>query len=467
MSTPTDKLDPRERHFRIRGPADGLELFLRHLAPARPVAKPRAVLFVHGMSFPSALSIAHRFDGRSWRDELCDAGFQVWGLDFYGFGGSDRYPEMHHPAGENAPLGPSTAEPPPPLKAWRLVSVPEQWERFTEDVPSGQPPVLSEAHFRVWAERFLDSDEASRRHDPPSVQVPNGMAAEIAATRHGRLAYDPGEIRAPVAIVRGEWDTLCTDADARWLFDALAAAPVKRDVKISRATHLMHLEEGRHALYRETLTFLEGEQHPMSNPPENLETKAHTIPGYGYGKPEIGRSPVSLEELRQIEQAAGWSEEDAAVLQRHGAIFQEHAEHMVDAWRAVIGAQPHLARWFFGPDGKPDEEYKARVKRRFVQWVTDAAFRPHDQAWLDYQEEIGLRHTPAKKNRTDGAHTPPVVPLRYLIAFCTTITTATRPFFVDAGLKGEELKAVQDAWAMAVQLHVTLWERPYASEGLW
>jgi hypothetical protein len=37
---------------------------------------------------------------------------------------------------------------------------------------------------------------------------------------------------------------------------------VKRDVKISRATHLMHLEENRHALYRETQTFLSGGDRP-------------------------------------------------------------------------------------------------------------------------------------------------------------------------------------------------------------
>jgi len=38
-----------------------------------------------------------------------------------------------------------------------------------------------------------------------------------------------------------------------------------------------------------------------------------------------------------------------------------------------------------------------QLKRRFVQWVVDVAIRPHDRAWLDYQEEIGLRHTPEKK----------------------------------------------------------------------
>lgn len=197
------------------------------------------------------------------------------------------------------------------------------------------------------------------------------------------------------------------------------------------------------------------------------EAETAAIPGYDYGSERAARSPVSLEELHQIEMAVGWSDEDSRVLQRQGNLFNSQAEHLVDAWRAVIGAQPHLAKWFFGPDGQPDENYKARVKMRFVQWVRDACFRPHDQAWLNYQEEIGLRHTPEKKNQTDGVQAPPVVPLRYLIAFGTVVSLTTRKFFIDAGVKGEELRKLEDAWSKAVQLHITLWARPYARNGLW
>ncbi len=190
------------------------------------------------------------------------------------------------------------------------------------------------------------------------------------------------------------------------------------------------------------------------------------IPGYDYGQ-RVAHSPVSLEDLRQIEMAAGWSDADARVLQAHGEIFRDKAEQMVDAWRAVIGKHQHLAKWFFGPDGKPDENYKASVKRRFVQWVTDSCFRPHDQAWLDYQEEIGLRHTPEKKNRTDHAQTAPVVPLRFLLAFVAIVTATSRRFFVESGISGDELVRLEQAWAKTVQLHVTLWARPYTREGLW
>jgi hypothetical protein len=51
---------------------------------------------------------------------------------------------------------------------------------------------------------------------------------------------------------------MCPDADARWLFDALSASPMRRDVKIGRANHLMHLEQNRFALYRGAETFLGG-----------------------------------------------------------------------------------------------------------------------------------------------------------------------------------------------------------------
>jgi pimeloyl-ACP methyl ester carboxylesterase len=315
------KLDPREQHFRIPGPLKGLSLFLRFL-PAQngqPQAR-RAVLYVHGATFPSALSIAHRFDGKSWRDALNKAGFDVWGLDFHGFGHSDRYPEMNQPAGENPPLcvaddaarqveaairfilghqglerlsvishswgsmpacifasahpalvdrlvlfgpigrrGPRRYETPPKLPAWRIVTAEDQWNRFIEDVPPNEPPVLSRLHFEEWGKLYLDSDPASRSRDPAGVKTPLGPFSEIINAWHGQLAYDPGKVRAPVAIIRGEWDGLIPDEDARWLFDAFAQSPVKRDIKISRGTHLMHLEAMRLALWRESINFLSGD----------------------------------------------------------------------------------------------------------------------------------------------------------------------------------------------------------------
>ena len=97
-------LDPREQHFRIPSCHAGLSLFLRYLPPPAGVVARGTVLYVHGATFPSALSIAHRFDGRSWRDEMCAAGLHVWGLDFHGYGQSDPYPAMSEPPHGREPL---------------------------------------------------------------------------------------------------------------------------------------------------------------------------------------------------------------------------------------------------------------------------------------------------------------------------------------------------------------------------
>ena len=78
-----------------------------------------------------------------------------------------------------------------------------------------------------------------------------------------------------------------------------------------------------------------------------------------------------------------------------------------------------------------------------------------------------MRHTPQKKNVADDRPTPPLVPLRYLLAFIPQVTIGARKFFVDAGVEGNELARLEVAWTKAVQLHVTLWTRPYAKEGLW
>jgi hypothetical protein len=189
------------------------------------------------------------------------------------------------------------------------------------------------------------------------------------------------------------------------------------------------------------------------------------IPGYDYGR--VARSPVTLDDLRKLEQTMGFDEGDRRALLEAGEILRPQAEALVDEWRAIIGAHDHLARWFFGPDGKPDDRYKARVKRRFVQWVVDLCSRPFDQAWLDYQHEIGLRHIPAKKNATEGAQTPSHVPLRYVLAFSIPVIQAVRKRLLQAGVTGDRLDRMDAAWAKAVMLTLTLWSEPYTKDGLW
>ncbi len=152
------------------------------------------------------------------------------------------------------PPGPSLGPSPSP---WRFITVAEQYARFTADVPPGHALLVRD--FPLWADLYLTSDATSGSRTPASVKTPNGPLADIASAWSGALAYDPSRITSPIAIVRGEWDSLCTDTDAAWLLAALTSAPQKRDIRIVGGTHLMHLEINRGGLYRAAIDFLRRE----------------------------------------------------------------------------------------------------------------------------------------------------------------------------------------------------------------
>lgn len=192
---------------------------------------------------------------------------------------------------------------------------------------------------------------------------------------------------------------------------------------------------------------------------------AANIPGYDYGRALA--SPVTLAELDELKAAAGWTGEDESALRRAADVLAGEEEALVDGWRGLIGAQPPLAHVFVHPDGSPNDGYKSAVKKRFVQWVRDVLTRPFDQAWLDYQEEIGRRHTPLAKNRTDGGDTPSVVRMRDLVAFLPPTLFAVPDRLRAHGVAGEELDRMARAWTRAVALTIALWTRPYVREDWW
>ncbi len=130
-----------------------------------------------------------------------------------------------------------------------------------------------------------------------------------------------------------------------------------------------------------------------------------------------------------------------------------------------MGANPHLLAAFSDAQGQPDQAYLAAVRRRFGRWILDTARATYDQAWLDYQHEIGLRHTRAKKNLTDGARAADHIPLRYVLALLVPITTTLKPFLADGGAAPDEVEAMHQAWVKAVLLQVILWSQPYVRDG--
>lgn len=285
------------------------------LALHRQPAAGDAVLYVHGATFPAALSVGWRMDGVSWMDDLQRRGFDAWALDFAGFGASSRPRCFDLPAAASPPYGSCEAAASQlaaaiahiramrprarlhlvahswgtlpaqmaaiahprdiarlvlfgpvsvrdglpaqrPTGAWALVDEGAQRPRQRSGLPAGEPTPVDEAELDRWCRAYLASDPAAATRSPPAAKVPNGPSADVGACWQGRALVDGACITQPVLIVRGEWDHVTTDDDARRLFRALTASPDRRDVKISGGNHWLHLQPRRVALWRETAGFL-------------------------------------------------------------------------------------------------------------------------------------------------------------------------------------------------------------------
>jgi hypothetical protein len=143
-------------------------------------------------------------------------------------------------------------------------------------------------------------------------------------------------------------------------------------------------------------------------------------------------------------------------------VLADQVEDVLDVWYGFVGSHPHLLAYFSTPDGEPLADYLTAVRGRFGRWILDTCERAYDAQWLAYQSEIALRHTAAKKNRTDGAPSVPHIPLRYVIAFLAPITATVRPFLAAKGHPEPEVDAMHAAWTKSVVLQVALWSQPYA-----
>ena len=189
------------------------------------------------------------------------------------------------------------------------------------------------------------------------------------------------------------------------------------------------------------------------------------IPGYTFGTDAVPRSPLGLGDLELLKATLLLGDDDLAALRRSGEVLAGRVEQILDVWYGFVGANPHLLAAFSNAQGQPDQHYLAAVRRRFGRWILDTARAEYDQAWLDYQYEIGLRHTRGKKNQTDGAGAADHIPLRYLLALLVPITATLRPFLAAGGAAPDDVEAMHQAWVKAVLLQVILWSHPYVRDG--
>jgi len=287
---------------------------LHCVAPGR--ATDRAVLFVHGASFPTMLAAGFEFaPGDSWLAFMARRGYLACGLDFLGFGASSRPPamaggevgtpvtraaeaaaqialaveelrtsrgiaEVHlvahswgtvpaaayaaahpHALASLTLFGPvvpvAQPEDAPVRHAWWGITAQERYRqlRYADILPPGMA-LLEPAVSAYWAKRF----EASAPHvpgDPPAqLRIPAGPLADIADAQAGRYPYAADDIRVPVFVVYGDHDTVVGDAGAAAFLARFSASPLRWRLRIDHGTHVMHLEQARRSLYESVDAFI-------------------------------------------------------------------------------------------------------------------------------------------------------------------------------------------------------------------
>jgi hypothetical protein len=190
------------------------------------------------------------------------------------------------------------------------------------------------------------------------------------------------------------------------------------------------------------------------------------IPGYDYGTDTVSKSPISMEEWEELKKSALFSEEDVVYLRLSEDVLADQVDDLLQIWRGVIFDHPHLRAYDENPKShQVDTDYAKAVAKRFGQWVLDTARAKYDQAWLDYQYEIGLRHHRSKKNKTDNGHTLGHIRARDLVAFSAAIVVPMRAFLAKKGHSPEVVSRMYDAWWKSMILQATLWVQPYIREG--
>lgn len=189
------------------------------------------------------------------------------------------------------------------------------------------------------------------------------------------------------------------------------------------------------------------------------------IPGYTYGTPAVATSPLAMEDFEKLKQSVLFGPEDQQYLHLAGEVLKDQVEDVMDVWYGFVASHPFLLYYFTDGQGHANTDYLAGVRKRFGQWILDTCSRPYDQAWLNYQQEIGLRHERVKKNQTDAVNSVPIISYRYIVAFISPITATIKPFLAKKGHGAEEVEKMHQAWFKAVVLSVTLWSIPYVKEG--
>jgi pimeloyl-ACP methyl ester carboxylesterase len=303
--------------IQLRAPGnEGQTLALHCVGPVR--GSNEAVLFIHGLSFPTMLAAGFEFEGKdSWLDFMSNRGFLACGLDFLGFGESSRPAAMMvEPAGA-APLdraadtamqisvaadyllktrgvkrlhvvahswgtvpaalyaaahptglssvtffAPVVPKPGSPIKStefsWWDISPRERYEqlKFADVLPKGLQ-LLEPAVDRKWAAEFAASGPDGKSNGiDEKLRIPAGPIADFNDATVDHYPYHPTDVRIPVFVVYGSYDNVIDDAGGEAFLSRFANSSLKWRLRIDHGTHVMHLERNRKSLYQSVLAFV-------------------------------------------------------------------------------------------------------------------------------------------------------------------------------------------------------------------
>lgn len=294
-------------------------LALHCVRPGQAASVKNAVLFIHGATFPTRLAEGFEFAPRdSWLHHAATANRVACGLDFSGFGASDRPEALRH-APENAPPAVTSsdavvqiaaavarlrkeyhevasihlvahswgtipaaqfaAEHPDALDsltlfgpvvpkngkahieasyAWYPLSATGRYEqlKYAGVLPAGLDLLEPAVHAR-WADAFAASAQPVEDQPAGILRIPAGPVFDINALQAGAFPYDPVAVRVPVFVVYGNYDTVVDDAGGKRFLDRFSASPLKWRLRLDHGTHVMHLETNRHSLYRAVDAFID------------------------------------------------------------------------------------------------------------------------------------------------------------------------------------------------------------------
>ena len=281
-------------------------------------ARAAAVLFVHGSTFPTRLASGYEFSpGDSWMSFAAARGYLACGLDFAGYGASSRPAAMLEAANHGPPVlraPEAAAQIAAAIQYLREVRglagvhvVAHSWGTipaatfsagnaaglksltlFGPVVPVGEKPAadptrgawfaqdamarLDRLHFkdvlpaglllleptvdRRWAKEFVAANLHVAEDPPETVRVPEGPGQDIDEAQAGMYPYVAKDVRVPVFVVYGNYDSIVNTAQAATFLARFSGSPMKWQLQIDDGTHVMHLERNRRSLYESVAAFI-------------------------------------------------------------------------------------------------------------------------------------------------------------------------------------------------------------------